>query len=469
MNHQKNSLLIAATLMVFIGCSADHQLAETTLTNIGAQGGVALSADQLASLDFAENSIKTNTQITVTTQRGLSAPAAVSLVYDFGPDGLTFDEAVELSIQVPQGVSGPLAIAQMDGVTPLVLGDSRREGNVVSASLKHFSSYAVVNTTAPVDPCQNQICGDRCDSCTPGDPNCTAEYCDGNGACVSGNVTCGTPDAGPSDSGAQAYSDAFQQHVAPVIDVLLVIDDSGSMADERAALAQQAGDVVRTLQTLGADFRLGSTTTDPSFGGALVGATRIITSTTPVPVQALAGNIASIGISGAPQEQGLRTSRLATSGAFSRTDASLTVVYISDEDDADTAPVQATVDALRALKGVHGDHRVQLNAIVGQVNGCASSQPAPRYADAVALTSGASDDICAAPWANALTNLGGPGFGLLNAFELSQPADASTIVVSSAGSIVTGWTYDAATNSVVFAPGAVPVAGATVIVDYSAP
>lgn len=54
------------------------------------------------------------------------------------------------------------------------------------------------------------------------------------------------------------------------VDVLLVIDNSGSMGDEQANLAANFGPFIERLEAAGADYRIGITTTD--IGGPLCGA-----------------------------------------------------------------------------------------------------------------------------------------------------------------------------------------------------
>ncbi|HQY61594.1 MAG TPA: hypothetical protein PK141_09390, partial [Polyangiaceae bacterium] len=90
-----------------------------------------------------------DTAITAKANAATSYPGAESLRgkgYDFGPSGLTFAKPATLSVDVPPGVDGAtLVLANLDEKTRtwVPLADSKLSGTAVSASLAHFSSYAL--------------------------------------------------------------------------------------------------------------------------------------------------------------------------------------------------------------------------------------------------------------------------------------------------------------------------------------
>ena len=97
----KPSSLQLATLacgaaMAIAACSNDHGLQEETLTPIDQGGGVATSADGLVSIEVEADGVSTPMEIRITTRRDIIGEDLVSLVYEFGPDGLTFDKPVRL-------------------------------------------------------------------------------------------------------------------------------------------------------------------------------------------------------------------------------------------------------------------------------------------------------------------------------------------------------------------------------------
>ena len=71
--------------------------------------------------------------------------------------------------------------------------------------------------------------------------------------------------------GNSEFEDALPLDVDKKVDVLLVVDNSGSMGEEQANLAANFAPFINTLEAAGADYRIALTTTD--IGGPLCGAT----------------------------------------------------------------------------------------------------------------------------------------------------------------------------------------------------
>ncbi len=97
-----------------------------------------------------------------------------------------------------------------------------------------------------------------------------------------------------------------------------------------------------------------------------------------------------------------------------------------------------------------------------------ASSSGSRYIQLAQATGGVVESICTPNWAESLKKLSSTTFGPKRIFPLSDlPADPAQIVVKVDGQqVTTGWTYDAATNSVVFEEGAAPPAGAFIEVIY---
>jgi Mg-chelatase subunit ChlD len=202
------------------------------------------------------------------------------------------------------------------------------------------------------------------------------------------------------------------------VDVLFVVDNSGSMADEQENLAQNFG---RFIQELSSDpkndYRLAVITTDfdspdaqerqgvvtPTWGpapyyfstgsdyqtacspvadvkhGCFRGpdpALRIIDSTRLTPAQQVAAFQANVrvGSCGSGTERGLQAMlngvSLGCNAGFMRPDANLVVVLVSDEEDQ-SEPGRDYVRDLLAASGKRAD-QVRVAAIVGSVDGRAS-------------------------------------------------------------------------------------------------
>lgn len=140
------------------------------------------------------------------------------------------------------------------------------------------------------------------------------------------------------------------------VDVLFVVDNSGSMAFEQQSMAQRMSSFMN--QIVGLDYRIGITTTDPSSrewgDGRLVplagqsGRYVVDASMPQGQAQALIGNTLQRRETGSPSEQGIYATyraieRTLVSGSnpnklLFRPDAGLAVVVISDEDESATGP-----------------------------------------------------------------------------------------------------------------------------------
>ncbi len=78
----------------------------------------------------------------------LAPPPAgtIALAYDFGPDGATFEPAIDLTMPVPQGLSGEnLSIAYWDGSTWVTLETTVDPvTGELSAKVSHFTMFSII-------------------------------------------------------------------------------------------------------------------------------------------------------------------------------------------------------------------------------------------------------------------------------------------------------------------------------------
>ncbi|MGZ3458604.1 MAG: choice-of-anchor D domain-containing protein, partial [Archangium sp.] len=302
-------------------------------------------------------------------------------------------------------------------------------------------------------------------------------------------------------------TDQFVQQSQAKVDVLFVVDNSGSMMDEQQNLGSNFNAFLTHAESSGVDYHIGVTTTgiETSSGGWAVcpggaqggeagrlfpvdgSSPRIITPATPSADAVFAHNT-NVGVCHW-DEQGLEAMYRALSdplvysvddprtpqpmdgnAGFLREDAKLAVIVLSDEDDSSPQPESFYETFLLGLKG--GDHsKVNFSAIVGpaDLSQCPrASSSGNRYIQLAQDTSGVVENICTPDWATSLQRISESAFGLNRAFPLSQtPSDASHIVVKVDGVEVTsGWTYDPATNAVVFDSNAAPAPGAGVEITY---
>jgi hypothetical protein len=106
---------------------------------------------QGAAINIPPGALSEDTEITVEVIPASDVPESdsiASLVYDFGPDGTTFSEPVELTIalntEVPEGMEVQMAWLDEESETWMPLADSRLEGDEVIATTDHFTMFAIV-------------------------------------------------------------------------------------------------------------------------------------------------------------------------------------------------------------------------------------------------------------------------------------------------------------------------------------
>ncbi len=302
-------------------------------------------------------------------------------------------------------------------------------------------------------------------------------------------------------------TDRFFQESQAKVDVLFVVDNSGSMMEEQQSLGQNFAAFLSAADGAAVDYRIGVTTTglDPSPGGwsecpggAQGGENgrlfpvdgsrpRIITPKTPDAARVFADNT-RVGVCHW-NEQGLEAAYRALAdpllyndddprtpqpndgnGGFLREDARLAIIFVSDEEDFSAQPVSFYETYLLALKG-NDRSKLSVNAIVGpaDLSTCpTSSSSGTRYAQLADAAGGVVESICTPNWASSLEKLSDSTFGANRKFPLSQtPLDGGDIVVHVDGVPMTsGWKYDARDNAIFFERAAVPSAGSLVEVTY---
>ena len=321
--------------------------------------------------------------------------------------------------------------------------------------------------------------------------------------------------------------DRFEQVSGRAVDVLFVVDNSGSMGEEQSNLARNFDAFIDAADAWDSDFQIGVVTTqidgdvrDPAGGGSrapgeLLGSPRIITPRTPSYASVFADNV-RVG-TGDPgtAESGLESARMALTDpvvtdldapcdedcvepyacvshpvlgsgcggynrGFLREDASLEIVFVSDEEDQSRADLPFFIDFFQSIKGALNDTLFHASAIVGPPGGCSSSDgdaaEGERYIGVADATGGESASICDSEFATALESIGSRAFGLRRQFFLSRVADPFTVEVYDLSSCsgadrtprLTGWTYDRDANAIVFEEGAEPAADDCFEVEYEA-
>ncbi|MGQ0503712.1 MAG: choice-of-anchor D domain-containing protein [Myxococcaceae bacterium] len=294
--------------------------------------------------------------------------------------------------------------------------------------------------------------------------------------------------------------DVFEIRSEEKVDVLFVVDNSGSMDEEQKGLANNFNAFVEGAVASGIDYRIAVTTTgidaidDPKCPGGAGGgehgrffpvdgaSPRVITPYLSEPAKAFAHNV-QVGTCHF-DERGLEAAYRALSPplvnsaddpttmeqndgnvGFLRSEARLAIIIVSDEDDASAGQVEFYETFFKGLKKDPG--RVVVSAIVGTgPTTCPTAAGTGyRYLSLANSTGGAVEPICSPNWSAALKNVSSPAFSAKKTFTLEErPGDASQISVEIDGVPATGFTYDATTNSVTV-NGNIPV-GSRVKITY---
>ncbi|GAB4409333.1 MAG: hypothetical protein OHK0056_11220 [Bacteriovoracaceae bacterium] len=313
----------------------------------------------------------------------------------------------------------------------------------------------------------------------PGNGGGTTDPGNGGGTTDPGTGGGGTdPQPGICGTGTlQDASDTFVQNTAQEakVDILWVIDNSGSMGDEQEALAYNFDAFINGFLTRGVDFKMAITTTDgrSAYSGVVRGNLNGLTS------EAAQQNEAQflqnfrdwirVGTNGSGTEMGLQTGVdfLNRYGAsWMRSDAYLIIVHLSDEQDQSPNAVQNYVDAVRTLKGNSGFLKSYSIVTTELIPNKQWETLGTRYQEFTNAIGGQTTDIHQ-DFYTTLSDMGAKILDLLDSFPLSGVPVGSQIRVTVNGQEVnTGWTYDAQNRVIKFDRNAIPTAGSVVIGYY---
>lgn len=263
------------------------------------------------------------------------------------------------------------------------------------------------------------------------------------------------------------------------VDVLFVVDNSGSMQDDQEILANNFDAFIEAAALdPNLDIHLGVTTTDVlgGTGGPLVGP---FLRDTNGGLAAAFGEQARVGVNGSGLELGLEATRRAlddfahtTNAGFLRPEAALSVIIVSDEEDsgdmvevaaidASTArPPQSYVEFLRGLKAGSLTNAQVLFSVVG------IPLWAPRYQQVTLALGGVFLDIAAPDWGTQLSSIGSATFGLQRLFRLGSPPAAGSVVVLVDGVATSAFSVLPGSQSVLLDEP--PPEGAVVEITYEA-
>lgn len=323
----------------------------------------------------------------------------------------------------------------------------------------------------------------------------------------------------------QSDSSTFKQNSVSTngkVDVLYVIDNSGSMAVSQSHVAQNFQQFIQLFNQRGIDYRIAVTTTEAYrdlFGQPMTisqfrdgtdatshTGVRLITPQTPNIEQTFLTNITQ-GTTGSGDERAFQSFKEALNNplnaGFPRSDAFLAIIIVSDEDDfsvddstdahthdytySGLHPVASYISYLDKLTGADQSTRsskYNVNTISILDQACMDEQNAvsaehiigQRYIDLANKTNGITGSICG-DFGQSLSNISNKIIELTTQFYLSRPAVESTLTVLVDGVAVphlhttdplpwNGFIYHADTKSLTFYGSYVPQPDAIISVDF---
>ena len=248
--------------------------------------------------------------------------------------------------------------------------------------------------------------------------------------------------------GRLSHSDTFHQAPTNMVDVLWVIDNSSSMADEQAKIGRRFGDFVVGLNDAEVDWHMGVVSTDiddPYQAGMLQGEPTVLTPETENYSLVFLDNV-QLGIGGSDKEKGIDAafkvfqepliSNPEANGGFRREGAMLMINFFSDENDctdrgglagveggqacysrqSELVPMTELVADYRDL--VDDGERLIVNSIVGPAiaEGCQGSKPGTRYKTMAQAFGGLRGNICETDFGAIMEEIGLQAGGLNTSF-----------------------------------------------------
>lgn len=295
-------------------------------------------------------------------------------------------------------------------------------------------------------------------------------------------------------SGTSAYQGSIANNK---VDVLWVVDNSGSMLTKQQNLATSFDSFTQIFLNKNFDFHMSIITTDTRAtpvgqAGEFQGAPTVITNNTPNFSNTFKANVV-VGSFGDPAAKALDAIQLSLSApllagantGFLRSDAHLAVIVLSDADDDDsTATVAGTINFLGTLKPQIYDvvNRTYKNnftvsaVVVDTGNPANAACPLPfedgvKFKDIASQTGGSIASICEADFSSGLVNISQRIAEAITEIPLARVPQTSTIIVTFNGAVVpqnatNGWTYSSTGNKIVFHGNYIPFDQTNIDVNF---
>ena len=275
----------------------------------------------------------------------------------------------------------------------------------------------------------------------------------------------------PPDLTVPKQEDAITQVTVPSVDVLFIVDNSGSMSEEQRSLRDNFGAFMQYFAGSGLDYHVGVVSTDcdsPREKGVLIqddSATDRYIDNSYTEDEAVTSfkARANLGTNGSSDERGTDAAWAAlidnasgTNVGFPRDEADLSIVIISDE--RNWSRDHSVNEFASWMNGLKPDGSVYFSSVVGLGNTCRTAERGTGYLEVTAQVGGIEWDICSTDYASLLDELGLQAAGLKNEFFLSLVPVEESIEVSvtdpegndTAYAAGTDWSYSQSRNSISF-------------------
>lgn len=302
--------------------------------------------------------------------------------------------------------------------------------------------------------------------------------------------------------------DIFYQDPAAEVDILLVVDNSCSMDPYQEKLGENFLEFISFFTEANVDYHIGVLTTSVGEaaagindctqadidaipkGGHLVDGT-FITADTQNAEEKFA-ELVALGICGSGYEMGLQSAYLAVTDdqakedneGFLRDEASLSMIFVANEQDYSPYGVNEYINAYRDVKGQRSRDVFNASALVVQdLEDCsqrevnAGASVGSRYLDVAKQTNGIRSDICADDFASIVTDLSLNASRLVDTFYLTDLPALSTLTVTLDEEEIPcddgRWTYDLLSDdegepmpAVIFDREQLPPIGSKITIRY---
>ena len=275
---------------------------------------------------------------------------------------------------------------------------------------------------------------------------------------------------------AGEFADQWEIPLDQPTDVLFIVDQSGSMDDNAAALGEQFDYYINNLSLFTGDWQImvANTASGCNTTGILTPSTKDFSTLFQAEINTGDGEqyiddpemlltAADNSIQKALPGMG------ACNDGFMRDGSILHIILVSDEPEQSPNGWDWYVDRIITAKG--DESKTRISSVAGRMDGVcdmagSTSAPGTGYYEATMATGGVYLDICS-DWATNMEALA-LASAQLDTFPLSSDPVLDTLVVTVNGQALTqGWVYDAESNSVVFTdPKLIPTGGDLVDIQY---